>query len=77
MDDYEQVDIMGYDYKPRFETKRVIFESEKIEEVKAALSQTNSNILYFPKALKLKVDPGELGLTKFFENQMIEVWKIN
>ncbi len=77
MDDYEQVDIMGYDYKLRFETKKIIFESEDMEEVKTAIESTGSNILYFPKAVKPKLNPEDLGLTKLFENEEIEVWKIN
>lgn len=76
-DDYEQVDIMGYDYKERLKTKEIIFNSEKIEDVKQALKSTNANILYYPKDIKPKVDPEELGLTKIFENSNVEVWKTN
>lgn len=76
-DDYEQVDIMGYDGKARLETKRVIFENESVDKVKEAFSLSNANILYFPRVLKPKVDPNKIGLTKFFENQEIEVWKAN
>ncbi len=77
MDDYEQADIMGYDYRPRYEIKKIIFESEDIDKVKTALSQTNANILYFPKAVRPMINPEVLGLTKVFENQTVEVWKIN
>lgn len=77
MDDYEQNDIMGYDYKPRFEIKKTIFESKDADIVKKSLSQTNANILYFPKAEKPKISPKDLGLSVIFENQDLEVWKIN
>lgn len=77
MDDYEQNDIMGYDYKPRFEIKKTIFESKDADIVKKSLSQTNANILYFPKAEKPTVNPDDLGLTKIFENTTTEVWKAN
>jgi len=76
-DDYEQVDIMGYDGKARLETKRIIFENESVDKVKNAFLLSNANILYFPKVLKPKVNPEKIGLTKFFENQEIEVWKAN
>lgn len=76
-DDYEQVDIMGYDYKPRLKTKEIIFNNEKIEEVKSALKSTNANILYYPKAISPKVDLDELGLIKIYENTSVEVWKTN
>lgn len=77
MDDYEQVDIMGYNYKPRFETKRIIFESKDVKEAKEAFNKTSANILYFPKAERPQISPKDLGLNKIFENQVIEVWKIN
>lgn len=75
-DDYEQVDIMGYDYRPRLKTKEIIFNSEKIEEVKTALKSTNANILYYPKAVAPKVDLKELELTKIYENPSAVVWKL-
>lgn len=76
-DDYEQVDIMGYDYKPRLAIKKTIFESENVEDVKTAFLKTGANILYFPKVIKPEVNPSEIGLTKLFENQKVEVWITN
>lgn len=76
-DDYEQVDIMGYDDELRIESKKTIFESEDAKEIKNALLSTHSNILYFPKIIKPVVDPNEIGLTLIFENEEIEVWKAN
>mgnify|MGYP001587411816 CR=1 FL=1 len=76
-DDYEQVDIMGYDYRIRLEIKKIIFESKDLDEVSKSLSSTKTNLLYFPKALRPKIDLQNIGLTLFFENQEIEVWKIN
>ena len=75
-DDYEQVDIMGYDYRPRLKIKEVIFNSEKLEEVKTALKSTNANILYYPRIISPKLNPSDLGLSKLFENSEVEVWKI-
>lgn len=77
MDDYEQNDIMGYDYRPRFEIKKTIFESEKVDEVKSAIGKTNANLIYFPKAVAPKIDLKSLNLTKLFENGEIEIWKAN
>jgi hypothetical protein len=76
-DDYEQMDIMNYDWKPRLETKNVIFNSINITEVKKAFSKSRANILYFPKVLKPKVNPENIDLTQIFENEEIEVWKTN
>ena len=68
---------MGYDYRIRLEIKKIIFESKDLDEVSKSLSSTNTNLLYFPKALRPKIDLQNIGLTLFFENQEIEVWKIN
>ncbi len=75
-DDYEQVDIMGYDYRPRLKIKEVIFNSEKLEEVKTALKSTNANILYYPRIISPILNPSDLSLSKLFENSEVEVWKI-
>lgn len=74
MDDYEQADIMGYDYKLRLEIKKTIFESEDGNEVKAALTKTNANLVYFPKAQKPKVNLNDIGLSLIFQNQSVEIW---
>jgi hypothetical protein len=76
-DDYEQADIMGYDYKSRLAVKKIIFESDKPDDVQKAFAETHANLLYFPKILRPKVDLNSLHLTKFFENQDVEVWKAN
>ena len=76
-DDYEQADIMNYNWRPREEVKKIIFESVDQEKVKTAFLQTQSNILYFPKVLQPKDNPKNIRLTLFFENEEIEVWKAN
>ncbi|MBP9758706.1 hypothetical protein KBD45_03350, partial [Candidatus Dojkabacteria bacterium] len=75
-DDYEQVDIMGYDYKPRLKAKEIVFNEKDTIKVKAALMNTNSNLLYFPKDLRPQVELDKIGLTLFFENDRVEVWNI-
>jgi len=76
-DDHEQVDIMGYNWKPRLEIKKTIFESEDPAKVKAAFLQTKANILYLPKLLKPKVDLTKIGFSLLFENQDAAVWQAN
>jgi len=76
-DDYEQADIMNYNWRPREEVKKIIFENIDPEKVRGAFLQTGSKILYFPRVLRPKVDPQNIGLTLFFENGEIEVWKAN
>lgn len=76
-DDYEQADIMGYDWRKRLEIKKTIFEDANPVKVKDAFTKTQANLLYFPKVLKPKIDPGSIGFNLIFENREVEVWKAN
>lgn len=76
-DDYEQVDIMGYDYKPRLKTKEIIFNGKDPIKVKEAILSTNAQLIYFPKDIKPIVELDKIGLIRIYENSSIEVWKTN
>ncbi len=76
-DDYEQVDIMGYDYRPRLKIKEIIFTEKDLIKVRGAIVSTNSNLIYFPKDVRPVVELNKIGITKFYENSIVEVWKIN
>lgn len=76
MDDYEQVDIMGYDYRTRLEIKKTIFTEVDAEVVKQKLLATGGNYLYFPKPVAPKVNLKAIGLIKVFENYEVEIWNI-
>lgn len=76
-DDYEQVDIMGYDWRERLETKKVIFSNNNPQTVRTYFAGTDADILYYPKALRPKVSPKDMGFTLLFENQDVEIWKSN
>ena len=77
MDDYEQLDIMGYNWKPRLETKKIIFESLDPKKVNNSLTTDRIDILYFPKILQPKINLEDIGLEIIFENDEIEVWQRN
>lgn len=74
MDDSEQADIMGYDYKPRLETKKIIFESTDVTKVKEAIILSGANVVYYPKAMAPKVDLTKVGLSEISNNQEISIW---
>lgn len=76
-DDYEQMDIMGYPYRERLKVKKVVFESEDTKLVQDAIKETNADIIYFPTELKPKVKLEDVNITKLFENESAQVWKIN
>lgn len=75
-DDYEQVDIMGYQFKERWEDKKKIFSTEKTEEFSALIRRTNATILYYPKVLKPAINPEDAGMAKIYANQLVEVWQV-
>ena len=72
--DYEQVDIMGYDYKERLEIKKEIFTETDPEIVKQKLLSSGVDYLYFLKPITPKVDLNKINLTKVFENNLVEIW---
>ena len=76
-DDYEQVDIMGYDYRSRLKVKEEIFNGKDPLKVKETIFSTNADLLYFPKAVRPVIDMGKLDLTKLYENSEVEIWKVN
>lgn len=76
-DDYEQADIMGYNWRPRLETKKTVFENKDLTTVSEAFKETNANILYYPKSVKPIIEPSAYGLNLIFENEDVEVWKTN
>jgi hypothetical protein len=76
-DDYEQADIMGYNWRPRLETKKIIFENSDPVIAGKAFKETKATILYYPKAIKPVISPSTYGLNLIFENEDVEVWKAN
>lgn len=76
-EDYEQADIMGYNWRERDSVKKIIFEDDNKGTVQKAFEETHSNIIYYPKELTPAVSPEVYGLSKIFENDAVEVWKLN
>lgn len=75
--DYEQLDIMGYNYKPRILLQEQIFQENDPETFVNLVQQTNADLLYFPKILKPQVDLLKTPFNKKFENKEIEIWGVN
>lgn len=72
--DYEQVDIMGYDYQSKLNFQKSVFESKFNP---ALLKQQGINLIYFPKARAPKVDLSSLSdLQLIFQNSEVEIWKV-
>jgi hypothetical protein len=76
-DDHEQVDIMGYSWTDRLALKEEIFKEKDPAIFVKKLNETNSQILYFPKAFRPATDLTKTGLIKVYENSEVEVWKIS
>lgn len=77
MDDYEQNDIMGYEWKERLTTKEMLFKETNPTIFESKFGNTGAEILYFPKVVRPMVDLSKTGLTKVYENSETEVWKTN
>ncbi len=76
-DDYEQVDIMGYEWRGRESVKKVIFGSEDSNIVSQNIKSSGADILYYPKVLEPKVNLEAIGLNLIFENSEVKAWKLN
>ncbi len=74
--DLEQVDIMGYNYKERLNTQKIIFENNQRDKVWSELKNNKISYVYFPKKVKPVAYP-LINSTLVFENGQIEIWKIN
>ena len=76
LDDHEQVDIMGYDWRGRLAIKEGIFEESNLDHLRDNIKNADWQIIYFPKAMAPLVDLTKTGLIKVYENSEVEVWKI-
>lgn len=76
-EDYEQADIMGYNWHERESIKKTVYEGSALTDVQKAFEESGANIIYFPKETKPLVSPEVYGLSKIFENSEVEVWKSN
>ncbi|MCX6704788.1 MAG: hypothetical protein NT162_00405 [Candidatus Woesebacteria bacterium] len=75
LDDHEQVDIMGYEWRQRLAIKEGIFKEKDPNIFLKKFDETKSQILYFPKAYRPLVDLTKTEFTKIYENSEVEIWK--
>ncbi len=75
-EDYEQVDIMGYDFKKRKELQARVFESEEPDKVSELVVNEDIDYIYFPKLLSPKINLEDAGFERIYENEVSEIWKV-
>lgn len=73
--DFEQVDIMGYDYKKRQQTQRELFATNNKNHFKTLLQGAEINLIYFPTEMQPIIDLSTVGFTKVYDRDSIQVWK--
>lgn len=75
--DYEQVDIMGYDYAKRAAVQSMIFNNENNSSIYQTLKEEGVKFVYIPKLLSPKTKFTTIaGVEKIFENSEVEIWKV-
>ncbi len=74
--DTEQVDIMGYDLKPRLNTQQELFLETEPKTFESRIKALNVSYLYFPKAQKPLVDLTKTDLKPIFSNDLVEIWQV-
>ncbi len=75
LEDYEQVDIMGYDLKNRQEVEKEIFSEEDPKNFVNLLTNKEIDYIYFPITLAPKVNLRKTGLKLFYKNNNVEIWQ--
>lgn len=76
--DTEQVDIMGYDREARTKILEQLFlKTEDPLEFEYLVANIPADYIYFPLAQKPLIDLSKTSLTKVYENEYAQVWKIN
>ncbi len=74
--DTEQVDIMGYNLKPRLNLQKEIFSQVDPQLFINGIKNLNIDYLYFPKALSPKVDLTKTPFKPIFSNGEVSIWKV-
>jgi hypothetical protein len=74
--DYEQADIMGYQYEDRLNLQTEIFNTPDVNTFKQMLEDTKASYLYFPKIIAPKVNLDDTNLSLFYSNNEIEIWEV-
>lgn len=75
--DTEQVDIMGYDLQNRIKVQQKIFQETDPLSFTNLLKENRIDYLYFPKLSKPLVNLKKTTLSKIYENNIVEIWKVN
>lgn len=75
--DEEQISNTGYNYQPRKNLERKLFDTTDPQEFNNLIKQTTANYLYFPIRQRPSLDLKETSLKQVFANETIEIWKIN
>ena len=75
--DYEQVDIMGYNYHSRQDFAWRFFNSTSPDITINDLKQRGISLVYFPTSLFPKRDLKKTGLTKIYTSSEVEIWSVN
>ncbi len=73
--DYEQVDIMGYNYQDRLAFEQEIFEGTSSSEAGEKLREKNIDYLYFPEYFAPKFS-AEGNFELVYQNSGAQVWKV-
>ncbi len=72
--DYEQLDIMGYDFNERKDLVEKLFNTNSPSEFDTLFKKSGSSILYFPKMMRPDVFLPMTSLEKKYENDEVEIW---
>ena len=77
LEDEVNLDITGYPWKERREMVEVFYQTNDINKVKEFLKSNNITYVYRLKGQRVILDESQLGISKIFENEAVDVFKVD
>ena len=77
LEDEVNLNITGFDWRIRKEDLIKFYDSLEIDASRSFLLKNKISYIYWLKGQRAKLGEGQLGLTKIFENSLVDIYKIN
>jgi hypothetical protein len=77
LEDEVNLNITGFDWRERREEIVAFYNSLNINETRSFLIGNNIKYIYWIKGQRAKLGEGQLGLTRIFENSLVDIYKVN
>jgi len=77
LEDEVNLDITGYRWRARRAEVETFYKSNSTSEVRNFLTNNNISYIYWIRGQRALLGEGQLGIEKIYENQEVEIYKVN